>query len=124
MGLIFRAAFASTGTGETPTSHAGRATTTCEPYRMRLMVEPVRKAYNMGKMHELFDGSEAQELDGGWVSFSVAQPEGLEIVQQYLGEAVLEHSNPPEWAFPTERWRGKKDSAATHWRYVDAPNAG
>lgn len=76
----------------------------------------------MRKMHELFDGSEAQELDGGWVSFSVAQPEGCEIVQQYLGEAVLEHSNPPDWAFPTERWRGKKDSAATHWRYVDAPN--
>lgn len=73
--------------------------------------------------HELFDGSDAQELDGGWVSFSVAQPEGCEIVQQYLGEAVLEHSNPPDWAFPTERWRGKKDSAATHWRYVDAPNA-
>lgn len=65
----------------------------------------------------------AQEIDGGWVSFSVAQPEGHAIVQQYLGEAVLEHSNPPEWAFPTERWRGKKDSAATHWRYVDAPNA-
>lgn len=64
----------------------------------------------------------AQEIDKGWVSFSVAQPEGCEIVQQYLGEAVFEHSNPPEWAFPTERWRGKKDSAATHWRYVDQPN--
>ncbi len=76
----------------------------------------------MGKMHELFDGSEAQKLDSGWVSFDVAQPEGCEIVQQYLGAAVLEHSNPPDWAFPTERWRGKKDSAATHWRYVDAPN--
>lgn len=87
-----------------------------------MTAEHVRKAYKMGKMHELFDGSDAQELDGGWVSFSVAQPEGCEIVQQYLGEAVLEHSNPPDWAFPTERWRGKKDIAATHWRYVDAPN--
>lgn len=66
--------------------------------------------------------SDAQELDGGWVSFEDAEPAYGEIVQQYLGRAVLEHDNPPDWAFPTERWRGKKDDAATYWRYVDAPN--
>lgn len=76
----------------------------------------------MGKIDELFDGSDPNLVDGGWVSFDVAQPEGGEIVQQYLGRAVMEHDNPPDWAFPTERWRGKKDNTATHWRYVDAPN--
>ena len=76
----------------------------------------------MGTMDTLFDGSDPNLVDGGWVSFDVAQPEGSEIVQQYLGLAVLEHDNPPDWAFPTERWRGKKDGAATYWRYVDAPN--
>ncbi len=58
-----------------------------------------------------------------WVAFDVAEPQGCEVVQQYLGAAVMEHSNPPDWAFPTARWRGEKDSAATHWRYVDAPNS-
>lgn len=76
----------------------------------------------MGKMHELFDGSDAQELDGGWVSFEDAEPAYGEIVQEYLGKAVMEHSNPPDWAFPTARWRGMANWTATHWRYVDAPN--
>ena len=77
----------------------------------------------MGKIDELFDRSDPSLVDGGWVSFDVAKPEGYEVVQQYLGAAVMEHSNPPDWAFPTARWRGEKDSAATHWRYVEAPNA-
>ena len=56
-----------------------------------------------------------------WVSFDDAEPVGNEIVQQYLGKAVMEHSNPPYWAFPTERWGGKRDVLATHWRYVSSP---
>lgn len=76
----------------------------------------------MATMDKLFDGSDPNLVDGGWVSFDVAAPQGYEIVQQYLGTAVIEHSNPPDWAFPTARWRGEKDSAATHWRYVDSPN--
>ena len=60
--------------------------------------------------------------DDGWVSFDAASPDIAEIVQQYLGAVVMEHSNPPDWAFPTARWRGIKDSAATHWRYVVPPN--
>ena len=77
----------------------------------------------MGTVDDLFDGSDPHLVDGGWVSFDVAEPQGFEVVQQYLGAAVMEHSNPPEWAFPTARWRGEKVNAATHWRYVDAPNA-
>ena len=87
-----------------------------------MTAEHVRKAYKMGKMHELFDGSDAQGLDGGWVSFEDAEPAEGEIVQEYLGKAVMEHSNPPDWAFPTARWRGMAHWTATHWRYVDAPN--
>lgn len=60
--------------------------------------------------------------DDGWVSFDVEWPAGHDIVQQYLGKIVMEHSNPPDWAFPTQRWRGDRDSSATHWRYVSAPD--
>ncbi len=58
-----------------------------------------------------------------WISFEQESPKGGEIVQQYLGASVLEHENPPDWAFPTARWRGVKDDMATHWRYVDGPCA-
>ena len=65
--------------------------------------------------------SEAQFLGGRWTSFDAASPEGPNLVQQYLGDSVLDHSDPPFWAFPTSRWHGTKQPYATHWRYVDAP---
>lgn len=61
-------------------------------------------------------------LNGGWVSFDMAQPEGPNLVQQYLGDSVLNQQNPPFWAFPTSRWRGAKELYATHWRYVQGPH--
>jgi hypothetical protein len=69
----------------------------------------------------LLTEAERKMFDGGWVSFDVSEPTGCEIVQQYLGKSVMEQSNPPDWAFPTQRWRGKRDNSATHWRYVDGP---
>ena len=61
--------------------------------------------------------------DYEWVPFKKRKPSKGAIVQQYLGELALENENPPDWAFPTKRWFGKKDteSGATHWRYVLAP---
>lgn len=74
-----------------------------------------------GRYTSMPGGCSHEERDDGWVSFDTSEPEGPEIVQQYLGLEVIEHSNPPDWAFPTARWGGKRDDAATHWRYVDAP---
>ena len=62
-----------------------------------------------------------EALNGGWVSFDVAQPEGLNLVQQYLGDHVLGQQNAQFWAFPTSMWRGTKHPHATHWRYVHGP---
>lgn len=59
-----------------------------------------------------------------WVSFDEESPEAGNLVQQYLGHAVLDHTNPPYFAFPEAvRWKGddSRDSAATHWRYLDPP---
>ena len=61
-------------------------------------------------------------LNGGWVSFDMAKPEGPNLVQQYLGDSVLDQQDPPFWAFPTSRWRGAKELYATHWRYVQGPH--
>lgn len=61
-----------------------------------------------------------------WIPFNRDTPAPGNLVQQYLGAAVLEQSNPPYWAFPAAvRWFGpeSRDSAATHWRYVDPPRA-
>lgn len=71
--------------------------------------------------HEVLAGAYSTASKGGWIAFDVAEPEGSEIVQQYLGVAVMEQSNPPHWAFPTARWRGIKESGASHWRYVEGP---
>ena len=59
--------------------------------------------------------------ESGWVDFAVAQPQGPNLVQQYLGGSVLDPDDPPNWAFPTSRWDGAKDAMATHWRYIDIP---
>lgn len=63
------------------------------------------------------------ECNCRWVDFRDKWPEPGNIVQQYLGQAVLEQENPPDWAFPTARWKDDSsiEKSSTHWRYIEWP---
>lgn len=74
-------------------------------------------------MQQLENTSQPATALDDWRSIADFEPNPGRLVMLYEGDAVLEHSHPPEWAFIVGRWPAVKSTAVavTHWRYIEGP---